>query len=126
MSISTTIRTIKTRSSNPSRKYHRFTARITKHDYQTASKPPPSFTIFQYDSPATTNNILLVISCIYLVTSLFQPLPLSMELKPKINTGSFVIFDQMLANRREPLAGCRLVAYGWDSKVDSFTWVNWL
>ncbi|KAK9185054.1 hypothetical protein WN943_025407 [Citrus x changshan-huyou] len=55
-----------------------------------------------------------------------KPLPLSLELKPKINTGSFVIFDQMLANRREPLAGCRLVAYGWDSKVDSFTWVNWL
>ena len=126
MSISTTIRTIRTRPSNPNHKYHIFATRITKHDYQTAAKPPPLFTIFQRDSPATTNNILLIISCIYLVTSLFQPLPLLLELKPKINIGSFVIFDQMLANRREPLAGCRLVAYGWDSKVDSFTWVNWL
>ncbi|KAK9232944.1 hypothetical protein WN943_023192 [Citrus x changshan-huyou] len=89
MSIPTTIRTIKTRLSNPSRKYHRFAARITKHDYQIAAKPPPSFTIFQCGSLATTNNTLLVISCIYLVTSLFQPLPLSLELKPKINTGSF-------------------------------------
>ncbi|KAK9185774.1 hypothetical protein WN943_026133 [Citrus x changshan-huyou] len=116
MSISTTIRTIKTHPSNLSRKYHRFAARITKHDYQTALKPPPSFTIFQHNSPATTNNTLLIIRCIYLVTSLFQPLPLSLELKPKIKTSSFVIFDQMLANRREPLTGCRLVAYGWDSK----------
>ncbi|KAK9217533.1 hypothetical protein WN943_006160 [Citrus x changshan-huyou] len=49
----------------------------------------------------------------------YLPLPAPspfLELKQKVNTGSFVIFDQMLANRREPLAGYRLVAYGWDSK----------